>query len=152
MDSQALINDALCSENCTGRWAWKSGQVKNGYAVPWEIQLVNTTPDNYLWEKDKTSVTVVASGLYELTMGFYSDKKPTVQLLVNGEPVLSAVNSSSYVVHHSSGRLKNVGKHSSGNITGLSLIDFICLPERARVSVSFSGEDGSEGFLSLKKL
>jgi len=152
MDSQALINDALCSENCTGRWAWKTGSVKNGYAVPWEIQLVNTAPDNYLWEKDKTSITVVASGLYELTMGFYSDKKPTVVLLVNGEPVLSAVNSSSYVVHHSSGRLKNVGKHSSGNITGLSLIDFICLPERSRVSVSFSGEEGSEGFVSLRKL
>lgn len=152
MDSQALINDALCAENCTGRWAWKSGQVKNGYAVPWELQLVNTAPDNYLWEKDKTSITVVASGLYELTMGFYSDKKPTVQLLVNGEPVLSAVNSASYVVHHSSGRLKNTGKHTSGNITGLSLIDFICLPERSRVSVSFSGEDGSEGFIALRKL
>lgn len=118
MDNQSLINDALCSENCTGRWAWKTGVVKNGYAIPWEIQLVNTAPDNYLWEKDKTSVTVVAAGLYELNMAFFADKKPTVQLLVNGEPVLSAVNSSSYVVHHSSGRLKNIGKHTYGNITG----------------------------------
>ena len=152
MDNQAMINDALCSETCVGRWVWKSGQVKNGYAVPWDVQLVNTAPDNFLWEKEKTNIVIASAGLYEINLGFYADKKPTVQLLVNGEPVLSAVNSASYVVHHSSGRLKNVGKHSSGNITGLTLIDFICLPERSRVSVSFTGEDGSEGFLSLKKL
>lgn len=118
MDNQAIINDALCSENCVARWTWKSGQVKNGYAVPWEIQTVNTAPDNYLWEKDKTSVMVVASGLYEISMGFYADKKPTVQILINGEPIMSAVNSGSSVIHHSSGKLKNVGKHSNGNITG----------------------------------
>lgn len=152
MDNQALINDALCAENCVGRWLWKSGHVKNGYAVPWDVQLVNTAPDNFIWEKEKTNIVVVAAGLYEITIGFYADKKPTVQLLLNGEPILSAVNSASYVVHHSSGRLKNVGKHSSGNITGLTLIDFLCIPERSRLSISFSGEDGSEGFLGLKKL
>ena len=41
-----------------------------------------------------------------------SSKKPTVQLLVNGEPVLSAINTASYVVHHSSGRMAAVGAHS----------------------------------------
>ena len=82
MDNQSIINDALCAENCVARWTWKSGLVKNGYAVPWEIQTVNTAPDNFLWEKEKTSVMVVAAGLYEISMGFYSDKKPTVQILV----------------------------------------------------------------------
>jgi hypothetical protein len=27
---------------------------------------VNTLPDNYLWEKDKTSILIVAPGLYEV--------------------------------------------------------------------------------------
>src|SRR4051812_12297063 len=120
MDNQAIINEHLCAENCLARWTWKSGQLKSNYAVPWEIQTVNTAPDNFLWEKEKTAVMVVTSGLYEINMGFYADKKPTVQLIVNGEPVLSAVNSSSYVVHHSSGRLKSMGKHTSGNITGIT--------------------------------
>lgn len=118
MDNQAIINDALCSENCVARWTWKSGQVKNGYAVPWEIQTVNTAPDNFLWEKEKTSVLIVASGLYELTMGFYSNKKPTVQVLVNGEPIMSAVNSANYVIHHNSGKVRSSSKHVNGNITG----------------------------------
>ncbi len=41
-------------------------------------------------------------------MGFYSKKKPTVQLIVNGQTIISAVNSSSYVIHHSSGKLRDV--------------------------------------------
>jgi len=119
MDNQTLINDALCSENCVARWCWKSGQLKSGYAIPWESQSVNTAPDNFLWEKEKASVMVITPGLYEINMGFYSEKKPTVQLLVNGEPVLSAVNSAGYFVHQNSGKLKNV-KHSGNNITGIN--------------------------------
>ena len=34
---QGNINESLCAENCTARWLWKSGELKNGYAVPWEI-------------------------------------------------------------------------------------------------------------------
>lgn len=75
-----------------------------------------------------------------------------MQLLVNGEPVLAAVNSASYVVHHSSGRLTSVGRHSAGNITGLTLIDFLALPPHAKLAITYNGEDPGEGFLSLKKL
>eukprot|EP00831_Metopus_contortus_P039857 TRINITY_DN31211_c0_g1_i1.p1 TRINITY_DN31211_c0_g1~~TRINITY_DN31211_c0_g1_i1.p1 ORF type:complete len:460 (-),score=93.52 TRINITY_DN31211_c0_g1_i1:3-1382(-) len=103
---QSRINEALCAENCVGRWIWKSGCLRSGFAIPWEIQSVNTCPDNFLWDKDKTSVLTVAPGLYEVTLGFFASKKPAVQILVNGEPVLTPVNSSSYVIHHSSGKKK----------------------------------------------
>jgi hypothetical protein len=97
-------------------------------------------------------ITCVAGGLYEITFGFYCRSKPAVQLLVNGEPVISAINSAAYAVHHSSGRLTSVGQHPAGNVTGLTLIDFLALPPRARVSLAFKGEEGAEGFLGLKKL
>ena len=83
--------------------------------------------------------------------GFFTRKKPSVQLLVNGEPVLSAVNSASYAVHHSSGRLAAVGPHPAGNVTGLTLLDYLALPPKARVSISYQGEEGGEGFLGLRK-
>ena len=35
---------------------------------------------------------------------------------------------------------------------GLTLIDFIMLPERARISIIYNGEDGGEGFFGLKRL
>ena len=91
-NEQALINESLCSENVVGRWIWKSKIIKNGFAIPWESQTINTFPDNFIWEKDKTSILVVAGGLYEISFGFFAKKKPSIQLLVNGEPVLSASN------------------------------------------------------------
>lgn len=150
---QSLIMESLCSEHLLGRWIWKSGKVKGEKAaVPWNVQNINTNPENFLWEKDKCSVTTVAPGLYEVTFGFFTRKKPTVQLLVNGEPVLSAVNSASYAVHHSSGRLAAVGPHPAGNVTGLTLIDYLALPPKARISCSYQGEEGGEGFMGLRKM
>ena len=65
---------------------------------------------------------------------------------------MSAVNTSSYVVHHSSGKLKDI-KHSFGNITGLTLVDFINLPNKARIGITYAGESVDVlGFLGLKKL
>lgn len=121
---------------------------------------MNTCPENFLWQEDKTAILTVAPGLYEVSFGFYSNgKKPTVQLLVNGETILSAVNSSSYVIHHSSGKFKGgavasglSGKQISSNMTGLTLVDFVALPAKARVSISYSGEPGAEGFFGLRKL
>ena len=101
------LNASLCLEAAVARWIWKTGKTKAGNAVPWNVQSVNTDPSNFLWERDKATVVAVAPGLYEVTFGFFTRRKPSVRLLVNGEPVLAAVNSASYVVHHSSGRLTN---------------------------------------------
>lgn len=78
LNDQNTINEALCAENCVGRWLWKSGELMNGYAIPWEVQSVNTCPENFIWDEDKTLILTVAPGLYEITFGFYSAKKPTI--------------------------------------------------------------------------
>mmetsp|Transcript_2104 Transcript_2104/g.6253 ORF Transcript_2104/g.6253 Transcript_2104/m.6253 type:complete len:243 (-) Transcript_2104:202-930(-) len=150
--AQAPAGTNFSLDSAVGRWIWKSGRTKAGGAVPWNIQSINSDSENLQWEKDRSSILVVVPGLYEVTFGFFSRRKPTVQLLVDGEPVLAAVNSASYSLHQSSGRLTSVGQHSAGSITGLTLIDFLALPPRAKLSVVYNGEDPGEGFLSLKKL
>jgi hypothetical protein len=149
---QSIINESLCAEHSCARFIWKSGKTRTGHGVPWNVQSVNTNPQNFLWEKDKVNLVTVAPGLYEITFGFFCKKKPSVQLLINGEPVLSAINSASYVVHHSSGRLASVGKHPAGNVTGLTCIDFLALPPQARIAITYNGEEGAEGFVGLRKL
>lgn len=151
VNEQTLLNEALCAENMLGRWIWKSGEVRVGNAVPWEVQAVNTYPDNFLWEREKTAILTVAPGLYEVQFGFFSSRKPTIQLLVNGEVALSAGSTASHVLHHTSGRIRS-GGHSSGNVAGLTHQDFLALPARARVSVTYTGDGDAEGFLGLRKL
>lgn len=54
--------------------------------------------------------------------------------------------------HGKENRVSNIGKHSAGNVTGVTLLDFIALPARARISLTFSGDMTGEGFLNLRKL
>lgn len=37
VDEEAVVIEALCTENTTARWIWKSGDLKVGQTVPWEI-------------------------------------------------------------------------------------------------------------------
>lgn len=78
LSEQNLINEALCAENCSARWLWKSGDLYNGFAIPWEVQTINTCPENFLWDDEKSVILTVAPGLYEINFGFYSAKQPTV--------------------------------------------------------------------------
>ena len=140
LKEQSCINEALCAENCVARWLWKSGENKTG-SVPWEVQSLNTCPENFVWEKDKTNVLTLSPGLYSVAFGVFTRKKSPVCLMINGETVIS----------DTSVQGKVIGKHSSGNVVGFTCSEFLSLPARARISVGFNGEP-SEGFLMLKKL
>ena len=149
MNNQAMINDIICNENQVGRWLWKTGKIKGGYAIPWDTQSVNTAPDNYIWEKDKTMITVVKGGIYQVSLGFYANKKPNVQIIVNTEMVIS-VNSGNNSGNKNNGMNQNNNKKNK-KMTGLSLIDFIILQDNSKIAVTYNGEEGF-GFIGLKKL
>ena len=90
-------------------------------------------------------------GLYELNFGFYSDKKPNVQIIVNGEIIINSQNNNNLNKNISMSNKKNGGINYSGSITGLSLIEFIMLPKQSKLSVCYNGGSGM-GFIGLKKL
>ena len=151
MNNQALINDILCNENQVGRWLWKTGKIKGGYAIPWDTQSINTSPDNYIWEKDKTIITVIKGGIYQVSIGFYANKRPSVQIIINSEMVISANNSNSNNGNKTSNSNTFNGNKKVKKMTGLSLIDFIILQDNSKIAVTYNGEEGF-GFICLKKL
>ena len=103
-----------------------------------------------MWQEDKTVILTVAPGLYEITFGFYTAKRPLVQVIVNGEPVITTVNQVSNTLSQS-GKVKS--KQCMSNVGGLTGSEFLMLPARARISLNFSGKsNGADGFLGLKKL
>lgn len=43
------------------------GELDDRGLIPWDMQMTNTLPDNFLWEKDAEHIIAVAPGLYEVT-------------------------------------------------------------------------------------
>ncbi|MEW5309245.1 MAG: hypothetical protein WDW38_001144 [Sanguina aurantia] len=172
-DEQALVNAGFAQNLHLARWLWRSGRTKAGGAVPWNVQAVNMDSHTFVWEQDRTSITATVPGLYELSFGFYSKRKPVVQVLVNGEITITAVGSSTHSLHTSPGSGSNVASasralaasslgslsqlslssaHSESGVTGLTGHDVISLGPRAKISVTYQGDERGEGFLSLRKL
>jgi len=148
LDNQAIINDTLCNENCIGRWFCKNGINKNNnYIISWDNQMVNTSPDNFIWEKDKTFILINEEGLYELNLSLYSEKRPTFQVVVNGEIIINN-NQNNSTMNKKMIIQKN---NESNNLIGLSIIEFIMLKKQSKLSVLFYGGKGT-AFIGLKKL
>ena len=142
MKNQAMINDIICNENQVGRWLWKSGKIKGGYSIPWDTQKINTAPDNYIWEKDKTIINIINGGIYQINLGlYYSNMKPQVQIIINNDNIIT-INNNNY--------LNNKGKNSK-KMNSITYIDFIILRDNSKIAITFNGEEGL-GFLGLKKL
>ena len=165
LDNQALINETLCEENKLGKWGWTMGKLKNNYNIIWDIQSINTYPDNYILENDKSLLLIKQGGIYEIIFGFYGyNKKPNIQILVNNEIILSNSNKNNKSLYENGGHslnMTNTGFYKSNkniainggfrNITGITLIDYIYLENNSKLSVFYNG-DTARGFLSIKKM
>jgi hypothetical protein len=166
LDNQALINETLCEENKLGKWSWTQGKMKNNSKIIWDIQEINTFPDNYILENEKSVLLVKQGGIYEIIFGFYGyDKKPNIQVIVNNEVVISNSNKNnksslyengSHVLNVTNSGFfksnKNIGINGGfRNITGITLIDYIYLENNSKLSVLYNG-DTARGFLSIKKM
>lgn len=165
LDNQALINETLCEENKLGKWGWTMGKLKNNYNIIWDIQSINTYPDNYILENDKSLLLIKQGGIYEIIFGFYGyNKKPNIQILVNNEIILSNSNKNNKSLYENGGHslhMTNTGFYKSNkniainggfrNITGITLIDYIYLENNSKLSVFYNG-DTARGFLSIKKI
>ena len=165
LDNQALINETLCEENKLGKWGWTMGKLKNNYNIIWDIQSINTYPDNYILENDKSLLLIKQGGIYEIIFGFYGyNKKPNIQILVNNEIILSNSNKNNKSLYENGGHslhMTNTGFYKSNkniainggfrNITGITSIDYIYLENNSKLSVFYNG-DTARGFLSIKKI
>ena len=161
MNNQNSINKYLAEENSIAKYIWKSGNVSKGYAVPWEEQIVNTLPENFIWEKDDICITVKKKGIYLISLGFFVEEKPTVQVMINGESVLSQVNSNAFIVRqdnskefnlNSLGKIEDKEQNGYNCVTGLTMNEFLCLENMSKIVISYSGSNFVKGVMSIKQI
>src|SRR5690606_12886062 len=64
---------------------------RTGYlTVPWNKQTHNTNESNFAWEADTREIITSSQGLYEVCLGFFTQKDPFVEVFVNDEVTLSS--------------------------------------------------------------
>lgn len=77
-----------------------------------------------------------------------------VRVFLNGEVIFTVKNSSQGKPSFGGNfdQISAKGKHSAGNVTGLSMSEFVAMPARAQITLVYEGESTGEGFFTIQKL
>jgi hypothetical protein len=110
------------------------------------------------------------AGLYEICSAFFTSRSAKVTLFINDIPVLSRESTPATLLTMSTKKVLKAsasaagllgggshsaaaGGHPDGNVfAGINVREFLALPPRALISVTFTGEETTQGFLGLRKL
>ena len=153
-DLESLSNK-FAEAHSEARWLWRSGKILRGGWVPWEVQVNNAAPASLIWKAEAESVTCVAPGLYVVQVGIFTMNASSVQVCVNGEPVVSLDPNhdvSSVVGGGPLEYVKRRHRHTAGDITSVLVDEVMALPPNAVVGVRFDSGTRAQGFLSVRKL
>lgn len=154
LENQNRINNIVMNENSVGKWLWKTGEIRSGYCVPWEEEIINTRPENFIRSKENTLITVAQPGIYLLTAVFFVMTTPSIEVMINGNPVVSKVKNTDDVVRHEI--LSESEEYKGGINCGMSSVclkEYLNLEdEKSRLSISYTGSDNVKGLLCLSKI
>ncbi len=68
------IYTSLNQENMKARWGWRSGELLEDSIVPWDVEIINTLPLNFIAKEDKSCIKVVTGGLYKLSFCLFGNQ------------------------------------------------------------------------------
>jgi hypothetical protein len=91
VEKQEAINETICSENTIARWVLSNRKTISG-EVYWDQNKVNTCPENFIWQDGASEILVGKAGCYEVSLAFYAERKPIVQVFVNNQLAFSLIN------------------------------------------------------------
>ena len=151
MKNQNSINTTLVQENKIGRWIWDSGNLRNGHGVPWEMQKINTCPDNYMWNKDTINLVINNKGIYNLNLIFFVNSFSMVKIFINGEIAFckdkkNNFNEGNDII------LEENNNGMNNNVNNVKINEYLLIDEKSRISVTYAGSDNVKAILEIKEL
>ena len=88
-----------------------------------------------------------------MVLAFFSKRRPTFHLLVNGTVALRAGNHATYVGQHTAARAGCSDGSNGSQMSGMSLVEYLVLPSDACLTVMYqSQQEAGQGFLSLQQI
>lgn len=148
LGEQAQFNEFFSAESIVARYKWRSGDLLERNLIPWDVEVVNTLKDNFLWTDGGSTIAVANGGLYEVKFGVFGAKKPQLKLILNDQVIL-ALTGQKETEKEKSSKFKDQPKLAS---TGTTFIDYFLLPNRSKLSVKCIGGAANEGFIDIKRL
>jgi hypothetical protein len=161
---QEQFNEFFASESIIARYKWKSGQFGNTPFVPLEVECLNTLRENFIWEKNATSLVILNGGLYEIGFGFFSKQRPAAKLYFNNEIVCVCGGFPSQETVKMMGSTAKIGAKDREKekekpmalqrfpSNGLTSFDYYLVPDNCKVSLYLVGENIIEGFINVRRL
>lgn len=149
LDSIIQSSDAMLSVP-TARWLWKGKRYSSIGGIIWSTEACNTLQSNFIWDTGKPTILVCLSGCYRVDFVIFGKQRPTVQLHVNGEPIICAMSGD--VAPYMYIKPKNQAQNT---YIGQSLTDYIYLSENSKLQLIVTSDHDKScvsGYLSLQKM
>ena len=111
-------------------------QLANAFIV-WDTQTVNTSPDNFYWEKNRNYITIRDKGTYIIECVIFSEEKINMRIVIDNNYV-------------ESGEKINC----NNGMYGVMIREIVDVEDRTRLSVAIAAESAmkGKGILRIKNI
>ena len=82
LKNQSDINKIICTDYIMGKWISSNNEIVNGN-IKWNIQSINSSPENFSWENNSYYITIRNKGIYQIEFILFIDKKQNMNFYPN---------------------------------------------------------------------
>ena len=139
LKNQNDINKLICNDYIMGKWISTNNEIINGN-IKWNIQSVNSSPDNFSWENNNYFISIRNKGIYQIEFILFIDRKENMNFYPN---VMIVIDNS--IIKG----FNNMENEIYDEKIALKFKEYININERSRLSISISNNNSINGFMGI---
>ena len=139
LKNQNDINKLICNDYIMGKWISTNNEIINGN-IKWNIQSVNSSPDNFSWDNNNYFISIRNKGIYQIEFILFIDRKENMNFYPN---VMIVIDNS--IIKG----FNNMENEIYDEKIALKFKEYININERSRLSISISNNNSINGFMGI---
>ena len=139
LKNQNDINKLICNDYIMGKWISTNNEIINGN-IKWNIQSVNSSPDNFSWDNNNYFISIRNKGIYQIEFILFIDRKENMNFYPN---VMIVIDNS--IIKG----FNNMENEIYDEKIALKFKEYININERSRLSISISKNNSINGFMGI---
>ena len=139
LKNQNDINKLICNDYIMGKWISTNNEIINGN-IKWNIQSVNSSPDNFSWDNNNYFISIRNKGIYQIEFILFIDRKENMNFYPN---VMIVIDNS--IIKG----FNNMENEIYDEKIALKFKEYININERSRLSISISRNNSINSFMGI---